>query len=298
MIELQRLLLGDTLRNDAFARALKEVIVPGKTVVADIGSGTGFLSFLAEKLGAKECHGYEVTGDLVKLSQKLAKENGMKRCRFSHTHSTAVKKLPQADVVVSETLGNYALEENIIETMNDARRFLKPGGTVMPLKLRQYVEPVISPRLYTELNVWDHVGHNLDFAAAKEIAMNNMYVKDITPKDVLNQARCWDTIDFTKKNSSIRESTEEWVAPSDTVVYGFALWWEADLTETVTLSTSPFKPSTHWKQIYLPLVKPLSFVAKKKIRVHLHSDSRYSVKIHLRWDTDTTKQDIRKGYIQ
>ena len=50
MIELQRKLMGDKVRNDAFHKALKKVIVPGRSVVADIGSGTGFLSFLAEDL--------------------------------------------------------------------------------------------------------------------------------------------------------------------------------------------------------------------------------------------------------
>src|SRR3989338_510517 len=112
MIEFQRLLLGDAIRNGAFHRALKAAIVPGKTTVADIGSGTGYLSFLAEKLGAKECFLYEVS-DLLDLSKALAKQNGIKRCHFFKTHSTEVKNPPKVDLIVSETLGNYALEENI-----------------------------------------------------------------------------------------------------------------------------------------------------------------------------------------
>ena len=55
MLELQRKLLGDRGRNAAFRKALKTAIAPGKSVVLDLGSGTGFLSFLAERLGAKEC---------------------------------------------------------------------------------------------------------------------------------------------------------------------------------------------------------------------------------------------------
>ncbi len=53
MIEFHRLLLGDKARNDAFTKALTQVIKPGKSIVADIGSGTGYLSFIASKLGAK-----------------------------------------------------------------------------------------------------------------------------------------------------------------------------------------------------------------------------------------------------
>ena len=41
MIEFQRKIMGDPVRNKALAEALKHVIVPGKSIVADIGSGRG-----------------------------------------------------------------------------------------------------------------------------------------------------------------------------------------------------------------------------------------------------------------
>ena len=51
-IEYHRTLLADRVSNNAFYAALRSVIVPGQTTVADIGAGTGFLGFLAAKLGA------------------------------------------------------------------------------------------------------------------------------------------------------------------------------------------------------------------------------------------------------
>ena len=307
MLELHRLLLGDSVRNDAFVKALKKTIVPGKTVVADIGSGTGFLSFLAEKMGAKECHLYEQNPEMIALSKTLAKENGITRCHFYAGHSTEVKNPPKADIVLSETLGNWAYEENIIETMNDARRFLKPGGTIIPQELHCFVAPVTSSRLYDELNVWDRVGHGLEFSAAKEKCMNNMYVKDIAPKDLLGTGQEWDHLDFTKKNSSIREKTLEWKISSSTMFYGYACWWAAELITGIPLSTSPDEKPTHWKQIYLPLVDPLPVKAGRSVRLTLQSDSRYEVKINVAWGTEvldrkgeilrSVRQDMRKGNI-
>lgn len=307
MIEFQRLLLGDTLRNDAFADALKAVIKPGETVIADIGSGTGFLSFLAERYGAKACHLYEVS-DLLTLSKTLAKENGCKRCQFFHTHSTAVKKPLKADVVVSEILGNYALEENIIETLNDAQRFLKPGGVIIPHSLTQFVAPVISSRLFDELNVWDRVGHDVTFRAAKEMCMNNMYVKDVLPGDLWGKGQEWDRMNFAEQNDSLREASVEWTADKNMTFYGFTLWWESALVKDITISTSPLEPSTHWKQIYLPTLEPLSVEKGGTVRLHMKSDTRYDVKINLTWETalldmkgkiaKTMKQDMRKGYIR
>lgn len=315
MLELHRLLLGDGIRNAAFAKALKAVIVPGKTIVADIGSGTGFLSFVASSLGAKHCHLYEVS-DLLPLSQKLAKENTIKHCTFHHGHSTTVKKPAPCDVVISETLGNWPYEENIIETMNDARRFLQPGGVMIPQRLRSFVAPVTSPRLYDELNVWDRVGNGLTFDAAKEACMNNMYVKEVRKSDI-GEVKEWDAVDFRKKNVSIRKATVDWTAKKAMTLYGFAVWWEATLIDGITLSTSPADPPTHWKQIYLPLVDPLPLAHRSShrseggirpsetIHLHLASDSRYAVKINVTWETSVidargkartrTEQDMRKG---
>ena len=305
MLELHRLLLGDSVRNDAFVKALKSVIKPGKTTIADIGSGTGYLSFVAEKLGAKACYLYEVS-DLLPLSKKLAKENGIKHCTFFQMHSTEMKKPVQADVVVSETLGNWPYEENIIETLNDAHRFLTPDGMIIPQSLRSFVAPVITPRLYDELNVWDRAAEGLSFDAAKELCMNNMYVKEVHPDD-LGEMKEWDAVNFTKMNSSVRSAIIEWANRQSMILYGFAVWWETTLIKNITLSTSPSEPQTHWKQIYLPLINPLPIQSSQSIRLHLTSDSRYDVKINVAWETTVLdakgkaskimKQDMRKGYL-
>jgi hypothetical protein len=40
----------------------------------------------------------------------------------------------------------------------------------------------------------------------------------------------------------------------DCLMTGFVAWFDATMTETITLSTSPQQPLTHWKQtlFYLP----------------------------------------------
>jgi SAM-dependent methyltransferase len=301
MIELHRKLLGDHPRNQAFYDALKKVIMPGESIVADIGSGTGFLSFLASALGAKECYLYEFS-DVLELSRALAKANRITNCHFIPMHSTQAKRPPKADVVISETLGNYALEENIIETLNDAHRFLKPGGAIIPHGLTQFVAPVTSPRMYDEINVWDKVGFDLNLSLAKTVCMNNMYVRAVEPADLLpDSATCWDTIDFTKKNASKRSAKLSWKVSTPQTVYGFCLWWESQLLPGVSISTSPFKPRTHWDQIYLPVVEPIKLAKDEIVTLDIRSDSRISVKINLEWDVTagktTQKLDMRRGYL-
>ena len=308
MIELQRKLLGDRVRNAAFEKALKKVIVPGKTTIVDLGSGTGFLSFLASRMGAKHCTLIEY-GDILDVSQKDAVRHGITNCTFIKRHSTDVRKLEPVEVLVSETLGNYALEENIIESVEDAKRFLKPKGIIIPGSIRQFVCPVTGDRLAKEIDCWD-TGHDLDLSEARTIAMNNMYVKTIRPEELLNgkdAIREWDSVDFKNKNASIRTGTERWTAEKPMTIHGFGLWWEAELVAGITLSTSPLEKPTHWEQIYLPLLEPIELRNGQSCELHLHSDSRFEVKINLTWEARmldaagktiaTQKMDMQKGYL-
>ncbi|MGH6755465.1 MAG: methyltransferase domain-containing protein, partial [Bradyrhizobium sp.] len=128
-IELHRKLLGDTARNAAFHDALKALIEPQRSTVLDIGAGTGFLSFLARRLGAKQATLIEYS-DALELAEELARRNRIDGLSFIKAHSSEVRRKIAVDIVVTETLGNYALEENFLETAIDARRFLKADGVI------------------------------------------------------------------------------------------------------------------------------------------------------------------------
>ena len=308
MIELQRKLIGDGVRNKAFADALKKAITPGVSTVIDLGSGTGFLGFLASRLGAKSVTCIEV-GDILKTSRTLAKRNRISNITFIQRHSTQVKDLPKADILVSETLGNYALEENIIESVEDAKRFLKPSGVIIPGRITQYACPIVSDRLQEDIDVWE-TAFDLDLAEAREMSLHNIYVKTVKKSDLLAEKdaiRPFDVVDFSKKNESVRTGEETWRVTVPVTVSGIALWWEALLLPGITLSTSPMERPTHWEQIYLPLLRPVTLKAGESLVWRLTSDSRWKVKINLAWTVThldaagkavaTQELDMRKGYI-
>lgn len=285
-IEFHRTLIGDRHRNKAFYEALKRVIKPGVTTIADLGSGTGLLGFYAAKLGARDVYFYEYSPAL-KLSQKLARENGLRRCHFIRANSRAVSEPVPVDVVVSETLGNYAYEENIIENLSDARRFLKPGGTLIPQHIAQFTAPVVTRRFYDELCMWDNVGADLDFSLAREMSLNNMYVRAVSAGDLLDRgasARRWDAVDLRKKNTSVRRGEARWTLTADTTVYGFALWWECELLPDIALSTSPLAPPSHWEQLYCPVREPIDARTGDELSIVLISDSRFEVGAGVKWE--------------
>ena len=338
-IELHRKLLGDAPRNAAFHAALKAVITPGQSTVADLGAGTGFLSFIARQLGAAHCTLVEYT-DTLALAQQLARSNRVDGLTFIQGHSAAIKRPEKVDVVVSETLGNYALEENLLETLNDARRWLKKTGVMIPCGLKQYAAPVLTPRLQQGIDVWGSVGFGLDLSAARATSLNNMYVRGVTLDDLGGRealAQCWDVLRFGLTGDaapSLRRASVQWakstLSPSlanfgeasslssagpttlpqageGIKVYGYALWWVAELVPGITLSTAPSAPATHWEQIYLPLLHPVTLGEGDTLECTLTSDTRPDAGLNVGWRTrhlkggkavSTQDQDIHKGRIE
>lgn len=285
-IEYHRTLLADRVRNAAFQAALAGLIVKGETTVADIGAGTGFLGFLAARLGARRVDLYETAG-VAGVAKKLLRHNRLRNCRLYEMHSTEVMEPDRVDLVVCETLGNYALEENIVETLNDARkRFLKPGGTVIPAGVRQLVCPVVGRRFLDELSAWDSVGYGLDFGPAKVVTLNNIYVRIFAAGELLDNAKAaqvWDELSFGHHNKTTRSGEVRWTLDRRTTVYGVALWWTADLADGISLSTGPLDERTHWEQLYLPVLEPLAVDAGQTLTARIRSTTSYARGTNVAW---------------
>lgn len=309
-IEYHRTLIADRVRNEAFHKALASVVEKGRTTVADIGAGTGLLGLMASKLGAREVYLYE-TAEVAGVAAQVLKANRVKGCQLMPCHSTEMQDPPRADVVVSETLGNYAFEENIIDTMNDARRrHLRTDGIVIPFRISQFVAPVVSDRIHQELTAWDEVGHGLDLSVAKAMSLNNVYVRTLKPDELLDHGRtahAWDVADLRNDTRANRKGEASWKLGAATTVYGFAYWWTADLVPGLSLSTAPDAPRTHWEQLYFPLSTPIPARKGESVMASLRSRSSEVAGTHLGWtavhfDKDGKSlsrqaMDLDKGWI-
>jgi protein arginine N-methyltransferase 1 len=285
-IEYHRVLIADRVRNAAFAEALRRVIVKGQTRVADIGAGTGFLGFVAARLGARHVTLYE-SAEVAGVAARLARQNRLRHCTIVAGRSTEVDRPPQADVVVSETLGNYVFEEHLIETINDARqRILVPGGELIPRRIRQFVCPVVSDRYRRELCAWDEIGHDLDFAPARIMSLNNIYVRWFERSDLMNggaAALLCDEADLRKPCKSARSGEVSWKCGAAREISGFALWWAAELVEGLWLATGPLDPRTHWEQLYMPLLTKVRVKAGETLAFRFRSVTSQEAGTDISW---------------
>src|SRR5690554_5347637 len=96
---------ADGVRMDAYARAITETVQP-ESVVLDIGAGTGILSLLAARAGARKVHAVD-TNPAVLLLRELAAENGLAdRIEVHHTSALELVLPERADVIVSDLRGS------------------------------------------------------------------------------------------------------------------------------------------------------------------------------------------------
>ncbi len=303
-IEYHRTLIADRVRNAAFEKALRSVIRKGETSVADIGAGTGLLALMAARLGAREVFLYEAA-EVAGVAAKILKANGVRNCHLIPCHSTEMVDPPRVDVVVSETLGNYAFEEHMIETLADAKkRFLKPGGVIIPRRLEQLVAPVVSDRIQREFDAWGATG--FDLSVAREMSLNNIYVRTLKPAELLG-AQVWDKIELGSDARSTRKGEASWKLGEAATIYGFAVWWKAELVPGVDLSTAPDAPRTHWEQLYFPLLEPIAAKKGEAVGVSLRSRTSLDAGTHVAWiathrDTkgrETARQSLNldKGFL-
>lgn len=250
-------MMADKVRMDAYEKAIAKVVKKGDTVL-DLGCGMGILSFLAVRAGAKKVFAVE-KGDVINIAKEVAKKNKVDdRIVFIEGISRDVVLPEKVDVIVSETLGSFAVEENTLEFTIDARkRFLKEDGDLIPEALKLYLVPVENKKIYKKTAFWRDVA-GFDFSYAKDELTKRLLIADIGKGDFLAEPLVYKGIDLVETNESAVNERVVFEFARDGILYGFAGWFEALLTNDVLIDTSPLSAMTHWRQAFFPIKEPIS----------------------------------------
>ncbi|AAZ12613.1 arginine N-methyltransferase, putative [Trypanosoma brucei brucei TREU927] len=139
-------MMNDEERNNFYYEVLKKHVTP-ETGVLEIGAGSGLLSLMAAKLGAKWVVAVEGSEELAKLARENIRANNMEhQVKVLHMMSTELKSkhLPEPpDVLLSEIFGTMMLGESALDYVVDVRnRLLKPTTKIIPQFGTQYAVPI------------------------------------------------------------------------------------------------------------------------------------------------------------
>ncbi len=283
-------MLADSVRMAAYERAIRETVAAGD-VVADIGTGSGVLAFMALKAGARRVYAVEKTR-VVREAEKIAAKNGFQdRVVFFHERSDRVELPERVDVVTSELIGYFGLEENLNAFQIDARkRFLKPQGALVPSSLELHLTPVESGILWNRyVGLWSEALHGIDYSNVGESAANQRYVIDCSGAvlEMAPPARAGE-IDFFQTESIPTRFAGKFTLERDGSLDGMLGHFEAQLSPSVRISSGVGAPSTHWNQSFFPL--PARVPVQKGDRVEVAFKAiPYGEEVYWEWQVDVLR---------
>ncbi|RBW52494.1 hypothetical protein DS906_20775 [Ruegeria sp. A3M17] len=246
-------MLSDRMRMDTFQRAISNVVKPGD-VVCDFGTGSGVLAMLACRAGASKVYAID-RSNFIKTAAELCKANGFEdRITFLKTDARTVDLPETVDVLISEWLGNAALEENMLPPLIGLRdRVLKPAGIMLPGIVRIMAAPVRASNRFEQITFFSQPICDLDFQGLANPFAQERFWAHIEPEELIGEPQLVTELDMrTVSNGSLAETITLKFAEQG-LCHGVALWFDAEVAPGVSLPTGPHAARTHWRQVIFPI---------------------------------------------
>lgn len=274
--EVHRLLVGDEVRTQAFRDAVFAAVEPG-AVVLDVGSGSGILSLFAAQAGASRVYAIERAPGAAALARRLIAANGLASVVHVIVQDLEWVRLPeQVDVIVSEWLGAYGVDENMLSSVLLARdRWLKRGGTMVPNAVTGWIAPVCH-EAGREALLFRTRRYGLDLSALAPHPLDQAVwlPSGVTPEQLRSEPqKLWDTDCTSMSVADARApiAARLRIRLSSGGVNGLATWFSAEMASGRTLSNGPGCPRTHWGQLLFPVANANDLGAGDELHVEFHN---------------------------
>ena len=253
-------------------QALRKTVREG-AVVLEIGTGPGIFAVLACQLGASRVYAIE-PNEIIQVAREVAAANGCAdKIEFFEELSNRVTLPLRADVILSDLRGVLPLFQRHIPAIVDARRrFLAPGGTLIPRKDTLWAAIVEAPKPYSELvDPWDHNPLGQDLSAARRLVVSNPEKVRVSPNQLLTAHQLWTTLDYGSiENPDVRGNLG-WRVERGGTGHGILVWFDADLAEGTGFSNAPSAPETIYGSLFFPWPQPVSLAAGQVVNVRLEA---------------------------
>lgn len=268
IVDEHREYLSDANRLEAYRRAIEELVTPG-CVVVDLGSGTGIMALLACRAGARQVYAIEETS-IIGLAREICEANGFgERIAFIKDFSTYAQIPEQADVVVADQIGRFGFDAGILEYFSDARRrFLKPGGVLLPSRIDLIVAPVDCADLWRQVEFWNESPAGFNFQPARKLAANTGYPTKLEPGELLAAPAIIASLDTGQCPTSIPGAEASMEVERAGILHGVGGWFSAQLSASVAMSNGPLEARPiRRSNVFFPIDRPVAVEKGDQVRV-------------------------------
>uniref|UniRef100_A0A8C1IZF1 Protein arginine N-methyltransferase 5 n=2 Tax=Cyprinus carpio TaxID=7962 RepID=A0A8C1IZF1_CYPCA len=171
----------------------------------------------------------------------------------------------KADIIVSELLGSFGDNELSPECLDGAQHFLKDDGISIPCSYTSFLAPLSSSKLYNEVRGCRERDKDPEchFETPYVVRLHNFH-------QLADPKPCFTFVHPTSDMNNNRYQCLRFLIGCNSVLHGFAGYFEATLYKDVTLS---IKPETHspgmfsWFPILFPLKQPIPLSSGDNVSV-------------------------------
>src|SRR6185295_4494157 len=217
------------------------------------------LSRFCVEAGAKRVYAIELLKETYdKAKATLERLDLTDKITLIHGNSMEVELPEKIDVCVSEIVGPIGGVEGAAPIINNAWRFMKDDGVMIPERSLTRMAAVSLPEEFLENpsftkvaaryvdRVFEQVGHKFDL---------RLCLRNFSSESIVSNYQPFEDLDFSKPNEAEYEHEIELVIDRDTKLAGFVLW-----LNLYTVADEVIKILEHehcWLPVYLPVFYPV-----------------------------------------
>ena len=287
-VDIHRRMLNDEPRLQAYAAAIVEVVTPEKDVL-DAGTGSGVLAALAARAGARRVVAVD-NSEIITLAKEVFKRSGLPQVEVIRSDLRNLELDQPVDIIVTETFGSFALAEGSVgDILLCSGRNLKPTGTMIPFAIDFWIAPVGDREVLDQIIGPFAKVEGVDLSPLTEAAMSRAVSLQIDQAALLHPGERLMRLPYPTGGSSVVGD----VSFPDVVgrCVGLCGWFDLRLSPSVTLSTGPHAPATHWNQTFFP-TEPFEVDHPLRLEMELTPapDDRRAYELHTRWSSGDWQQ--------
>ncbi len=247
----------DAPRNQAYQNAIDRLVKD--KVVVDIGTGKdAILARFCIEAGANKVYAIEANETAFKQAATLIQQLGLQdKIIPIYGYSTDIELPEPVDVCLSEIIGTIGGSEGVAPLLNDARRFLKADGSMIPHRCVTRIAAITLPDQllnnpgfqeltghYTQ-QVFDHVGQPFDL---------RLCIKNLPNTSIISDRGIFEDLVFTAAIASEYSQKISLTIAKSARFDGFLLW--LNLYTAPDIAIDNLAQELSWLPVYFPIFYP------------------------------------------
>ncbi|WP_319244289.1 tetratricopeptide repeat protein [uncultured Propionivibrio sp.] len=272
-------MMNEFPRNNAYAQGIEAAGLKNKCVF-EIGSGSGLLSMLAARAGARTVVGCEAVPQIAEIAREVVAANGLSDtvsivAKPSHAVQPGADLPERADALIHEIFSSELLSEHVLPAIEDAKaRLLKPDAIIVPAAASVMCALVGGPLIGQYVSAGESFG--FDLSAFNRVTPKKIpfYRQDLQPVLLSDDVEALH-FDF-QHDASFPETyrTLDIEVTQDGLCYGLIQWIRLDMQPGIRYQNHPATsaPIANWQHIVYKFDTPVTVSCGQTVTIEVAHD--------------------------